>query len=331
MSRTEKIPPKERCIVALDVPTRKKALDLVEKLDNHAKFYKIGLELFAGGEGRSLLKQLVDKDLKVFVDLKLYDVPATVARATQQIAKSGAQFLTVHGDSAIMQAAVKNKGDKLKILAVTALTSLDQRDLKQLGYRGTIRKFVLERAKQAQEAGCDGVICSGQEIVYLRKSLDKKFILVTPGVRQTSNITDDQKRTATPASIIASGGDYLVVGRPIRDAEEPCTAWKQITKEIKIAQTFAKTYIETQARAGADSKEITKNTQVHANASSKQIVKYFQAYTEATQTHTDSKQIVKAVQACIETRKHVNSKQIIEYIQKTIATQPNEFKQIKAA
>lgn len=233
------IPPRERCIIALDVPDRAAALQLVDTLAGQAVFYKIGLELFAGGDGRGLLDTLIARGSKVFADLKLYDVPETVARATRQIAAAGADFLTVHGDDAIMRAAVAAKGDKLKILAVTALTSLDQQGLRQLGYAGSLGDFVLDKARRAQAAGCDGVICSGLEVEALRAELGREFILVTPGVRRAADSPGDQKRIATPTAIIKAGGDYLVIGRPVRDAANPAEAAAQFVAEVEEAAQVA--------------------------------------------------------------------------------------------
>lgn len=224
-----------RCIAALDVPQREAALQLVERLDGVARFYKIGLELFAGGDGRGLLDALVARGAQVFADLKLYDVPETVARATRQIAASGADFLTVHGDGAIMRAAVENKGERLKILAVTALTSLDDAALRELGYAGTVAEFVLMKARQAQAAGCDGVICAGSEVAALRAAAGADFMLVTPGVRRAGDAVGDQKRIATPSAIMEAGGDYLVVGRPVRDAADPAQALGEIIGEVEAA------------------------------------------------------------------------------------------------
>ena len=231
----EKIKASSRCIIALDLPGYAEALALADTLGDAASFYKVGLELFAGGDGRKLLETLVGRGKQVFADLKLYDVPETVARATRQIAVSGADFLTVHGDTAIMQAAVANKGGRLKILAVTALTSLDDKGLQQLGYRGSMADFVLERAAQAQAAGCDGVICSGLEVALLRQRLGNDFLLVTPGIRLPGSAADDQKRIAAPAAVIQAGGDYLVVGRPIRDAASPPRALVAIISDMQAA------------------------------------------------------------------------------------------------
>ena len=223
-------------IVALDVATRNDALRLVDTLGDAASFYKIGLELFAAGEGRLLLDDLTKRNISVFADLKLFDVPATVSRATATLADSGAKFLTVHGNDAMMAAAAKAKGD-LKILAVTALTSLDAGDIADMGFDCNVRDLVLSRARRALECGCDGVVSSGLEVAALRGECGDKLILVTPGVRPVVNneTTDDQKRIASPGEIIAAGGSYVVVGRPIRDAKNPHKAAMAINEEIAAA------------------------------------------------------------------------------------------------
>lgn len=227
------IPPRERLIVALDFPDADAALRLVATLDETVVFYKVGLELFAAGCGRQLVAELKKRERRVFVDLKLFDVPETVARATAQIAEAGADFLTVHGNDAMMQAAAAAKGERLKILAVTALTSLDQGDLQDLGFACDTEKLVLSRARRALASGCDGVVSSGLEVAALRREAGDKLLLVTPGVRPVHNRpADDQKRTATPAQIIAAGGDYLVVGRPVRNASDPRRAAQDIIAEI---------------------------------------------------------------------------------------------------
>ena len=230
------IPANERCIVALDFPDRAATMNLVDALDGVAAFYKIGLELFAGGHGKPLLDTLTQRGLKVFADLKLFDVPETVARATAQVADSGAHFLTVHGNDAIMEAAARAKGRRLKILAVTALTSLDKGDMRDLGFDCDIEQLVLSRAKRALALGCDGVVSSGLEVAALRGGGGDALILVTPGVRPVTNRNeDDQKRTATPTAVIRAGGDYLVVGRPIKNAPQPRVAMQEIVNEIKTA------------------------------------------------------------------------------------------------
>ncbi len=224
----------ERCIVALDYPDFASAMDLVSALDGLANFYKVGLELFAGGHGKPLLDELIKRNNRVFVDLKLFDVPETVKRATAQIADSGADFLTVHGNNAIMEAAASAKGSHLKILAVTVLTSLDQNDITEMGWAGDIPQLVLSRAKKAIDLGCDGVVSSGGEVAILRRECGHALTLVTPGIRPASTTTtDDQKRTANPASVIADGGDYLVVGRPIKNASNRREAFTAIIREIE--------------------------------------------------------------------------------------------------
>lgn len=228
---------KERLIVALDVPRAADALALANALGDSVSFYKIGLEMFAAGEGRSLLAELKKRNCRAFVDLKLFDVPETVARAAAQIADSGADFLTVHGNDAMMRAAANATQDsQLKILAVTALTSLDDGDLRDLGFQCDARSLVLSRARRALDCGCGGIVSSGLEVQSLRAETGDGLILVVPGVRPLANRPpDDQKRIATPAEIIRDGGDYLVVGRPIRDASDPRAAAEEIIREIAAA------------------------------------------------------------------------------------------------
>ena len=230
------IPMTPPATVALDVASAADALALADKIGGAAQFYKIGLELFAAGDGRQLIAEFKKRNCRVFADLKLFDVPETVARATKQIADSGADFLTVHGNDAIMSAAAAAKGDHLKILAVTALTSLDNGDLQDLGFSCDAHDLTLSRARRAVQCGCDGVVSSGLEVKSLRQECADKLVLVTPGVRPILNRPpDDQKRIATPTQIIAAGGDYLVVGRPIRDSANPQQAAEDIVAEIAAA------------------------------------------------------------------------------------------------
>ncbi|MGI9307298.1 MAG: orotidine-5'-phosphate decarboxylase [Gammaproteobacteria bacterium] len=225
-----------RLIVALDVPSAADAIALADNIGDAAEFYKIGLELFAAGDGRQLVAEFKERGLRVFADLKLFDVPATVARAAKQIAGSGADFLTVHGNDAIMQAAAEAKGETLKILAVTALTSLDEGDLRDLGFACDASALVLSRARRALQCGCDGVVSSGLEVEELRRDAGEKLIIVSPGVRPVANRpADDQKRTASAAQIIRAGADYLVVGRAVRDAPDPRAAAQNIVGEIAAA------------------------------------------------------------------------------------------------
>jgi len=221
---------KERLIVALDVPSAAEAKALVETLGDAAVFYKIGLELFMSGEYFELLDWLRARDKKIFVDLKFFDVPATVGRAVSQLNGKGVTFATIHGNDSIMQAAVANKGD-VKILAVTVLTSLDRGDLDDLGFDCDVRELVLSRARRAVEIGCDGVVASGQEAQAMREKLGGSFMVVTPGIRPVDN-DDDQKRVVTATQAFSNGADYIVVGRPIRDAADPRQAAIALQAEI---------------------------------------------------------------------------------------------------
>jgi orotidine-5'-phosphate decarboxylase len=221
------IPRAERLIVALDVPTAKEARALADKLGDTVRFYKIGLELFTAEGYFELLSWLTARGNKVFADLKLYDIPETVRRAVANLRSSGATFLTVHGHRSVMEAAAREKGG-MKILAVTVLTSFDQRDLEGLG---TVEQVVLARAKGAVETGCDGVISSGLEAKVLKKEFKDRLLIVTPGIRPKA-AGDDQKRTVDVAQAFANGADYIVVGRPVRDAPDPRKAAEAIQATI---------------------------------------------------------------------------------------------------
>jgi len=226
------IPRQERLIVALDVPTARDARALVEKLGDAARFYKMGLELFMAGGYFELVDWLVQRGDKVFVDLKFFDVPETVRRAVAALRGRGVTFATVHGNQAMMEAAAREKGE-IKILAVTVLTSLDRGDLDDLGFSCDVERLVLSRARRAMEAGCDGVISSGLEAARLKAEFKDKLLVVTPGIRPVDNRSvDDQKRTVDVAQAFANGADYIVVGRPIRDAPDPRAAAQAIQKTI---------------------------------------------------------------------------------------------------
>lgn len=215
------IPPRERLIFAMDVAEPQAARRLVEVLGESVEFYKIGLELFMSGGYFELLDWLAARGKKIFVDLKFFDVPATVAAAVRQLRNRGVTFATVHGNQSIMEAAAAAKGD-VKVLAVTVLTSLDRGDLDDLGFSCDVEKLVLSRARRALEAGCDGVVSSGLEAKMLRQFVDDRLIVVTPGIRPVENRpSDDQKRVVTVEQAFAWGADYIVVGRPIRDAADP--------------------------------------------------------------------------------------------------------------
>jgi len=221
---------KDRLIVALDVPTADQAKRMVELLGDSVSFYKIGLELFMSGEYFELLDWLNALDKKIFVDLKFFDVPATVGRAVAQLNGKGVTFATIHGNDSIMRAAAENKGD-VQVLAVTVLTSLDRGDLDDLGFECDVRDLVLSRAKRAVEIGCDGVVASGQEASAMRERLGDSFLVVTPGIRPVDN-DDDQKRVVTAKQAFENGADYIVVGRPIRDAQDPRQAASDLQAEI---------------------------------------------------------------------------------------------------
>lgn len=231
------IPNRERLIFAMDVADPQAARLIVEKLGDAVVFYKIGLELFMSGGYFELLDWMVARGKKIFVDLKFFDVPATVAAAVRQLRNRGVTFATIHGNQAIMEAAAAAKGD-VKILAVTVLTSLDRGDLDDLGFTVDVEKLVLSRARRALEAGCDGVVSSGLEAPMLREFIDHRLLVVTPGIRPVENKpVDDQKRTVDVAQAFANGADYIVVGRPIRDAADPRAAAEAIQQTI--AQSFA--------------------------------------------------------------------------------------------
>lgn len=233
---TNAIPVNERLIVALDVPEAAQARALVETLGDAASFYKIGMELCMAPGFFELLHWLRDRGNKVFVDLKFFDIPETVARAVRALSDHGAQYCTIHGNQSIMEAAAKAKTNGLKVLAVTALTSLDQGDLADLGFQCDVAQLVLSRARRALAAGCDGVISSGLEAEKLRTEAPRELIVVTPGIRPVENrVEADQKRIMTPALALAAGADHLVVGRPIRDAADPRAAALAIQAEIAAA------------------------------------------------------------------------------------------------
>lgn len=230
------IPTEDRLIAALDVPAATQARELVVRLGGTVSFYKIGLELLMAPGFFDLLDWLKGENKKVFVDLKFFDIPETVARAVRNLADRGADFCTIHGNQSIMEAAAKAKTGGLKVLAVTALTSLDQGDLNDLGFACNVADLVLSRARRALAAGCDGVVSSGLEVEKLRAEAPRELICVTPGIRPVENrVEADQKRIMTPAAAIAAGADYLVIGRPIRDAADPRAMAASIQSEIAAA------------------------------------------------------------------------------------------------
>jgi len=230
------IPAKDRLIVALDVPDHEQARQFVGQLGDAVTFYKVGLELFMAGNYWELVAWLTGQGKKVFADLKFFDVPETVRSAVRRLHGRGVSFTTVHGNDAIMRAAVEAKGE-VKILAVTVLTSLDQGDLSDLGFSCNVADLVLSRARRALEIGCDGVISSGLEAPRLREHLGERFLVVTPGIRPVLNRpADDQKRTVDIEEAFRGGADYIVVGRPIRSAPDPRAA--AVTIQSRIAALF---------------------------------------------------------------------------------------------
>jgi orotidine-5'-phosphate decarboxylase len=225
---------RDRLIVALDLPSVEAAQAMVARLGDAATFYKIGYQLaFAGG--LAYAQTLIDAGKQVFIDLKLHDIGNTVAQGVKSVARLGAAFLTVHGYPQTMKAAVEAREGGLRILAVTVLTSYDDADLAAAGYDFTVPELVAERAAQARDIGVDGLVCSPEEAAKVRSIIGARLALVTPGVRPAGAAAGDQKRIATPAAAIASGADYLVVGRPIIGAADPKAAAEAIVKEIAQA------------------------------------------------------------------------------------------------
>lgn len=234
---TEKTNP---LIIALDVDTTSRALELVEQIGPAADFYKVGMELYAVA-GMDFVRQLGSFGKKVFLDLKLYDIGETVKRATHEICKNEAiTFLTVHGSRAVMRAAVEGRGARdTNLLAVTVLTSFDQDDLADLGYQVPVSELVELRVRKAKESGIDGIVCSPLEVPRVREVGGPKLRLVTPGVRSAGAAAGDQKRVATPAEAIASGADYLVIGRQVTRSSDPRQSCEQILAEIGKARPAA--------------------------------------------------------------------------------------------
>lgn len=233
MKSAKNIAVRDRLIFALDVADADSARKLVATLGESVQFYKLGLELFMAGGYFELLDWMVKSGKKIFVDLKFFDVPATVAAAVSRLRNRGVTLTTVHGNQSIMEAAAAAKGD-VKVLAVTVLTSLDRGDLDDLGFGCDVEKLVLSRARRALDAGCDGVVSSGLEAKMLREYLDQRLLVVTPGIRPVENRpSDDQKRVVSVEQAFENGADYIVVGRPIRDAKDPKVAAENIQKSIE--------------------------------------------------------------------------------------------------
>jgi orotidine-5'-phosphate decarboxylase len=232
-NRSVSVPARERLIVALDVPNADEAKSLVTRLGSHVVFYKIGLELATSRDFFALMDWLLARGKRVFADLKLHDIPNTVAAAVRNLSGSGASFLTVHGERSVVESAAANKGKDLRILAVTVLTSMSEDDLRQSGIECSVAELALSRARSAIAAGCDGVIASGLEAADLRAKLGESPLIVTPGIRPAGSAgRDDQKRIVTARRALELGADYVVVGRPIRDAADPALAAEAFQTEI---------------------------------------------------------------------------------------------------
>ena len=224
------IPLNERIIFALDVSTSEEAKQWVQTLESHIRFFKVGLQLFLAG-WFDIIEWIRNRDLKVFVDLKFFDVPETVKLAVRALTDRGVSFATVHGNDAILRAAVE-AAQGVRILAVTVLTSLDEVDIRDLGFECSVQDLVLSRARRALEIGCSGVISSGLEAPMLRNELGDNFLVVAPGIRPVKNV-DDQKRTVDAGGAFKNGADYIVVGRPIRDASDPVAVIKSMQAQIQ--------------------------------------------------------------------------------------------------
>ncbi len=227
------VPLEERIIFALDVADPQKAMVLVDRLSDHVRFFKVGMQLFFSG-GWMVVDYIIRKGCKVMLDLKLYDIPATVKLAVQQFAGRGISLTTVHGYSPVVQAALE-ADTGIKILAVTVLTSFGTEQVSELQYQGAVEDLVLQRARTVLSLGCHGIVCSAMEAAMLREQLGQEFIMVTPGIRPSGADLNDQQRVATPGRAIADGADYLVIGRPIRDAEDPEACISAIQREIVLA------------------------------------------------------------------------------------------------
>jgi orotidine-5'-phosphate decarboxylase len=228
----KQIPLRERLIFALDVPSVEQGKEWVQELGDSVVFYKLGLQVFMAGGYYEFIEWLLSRDKRVFADLKFFDVPETVKSAVEQLRHRKVTFATVHGNDAILEAACQARHD-LKILAVTVLTSLDDADLKDLGFACRVEELVLSRARRALRIGCDGVISSGLEAKRLRGELGERFLIVSPGIRPVANrLVDDQKRTVDAEQAFLSGADYIVVGRPIRNAPDPKAKAEEYQRRI---------------------------------------------------------------------------------------------------
>jgi len=230
-----KIAARDRLILALDVPSSAEADRLLDHVDDQIRFVKIGLELYTAA-GPQMVERVIDRGKRVFLDLKFLDIEETVRRATTRVAAMGVDLLTVHANRKALAAAVRGRGtSSLKLLAVTVLTNFDSQDLRDMGIQHSLQELVSARALLASEVGCDGVVASGEEAGVLRPKVGPRFLIVTPGVRPAGKGVDDHARVTTPTQTIAAGADYLVIGRPIRDAADPAAAAAAILREMQEA------------------------------------------------------------------------------------------------
>jgi len=229
---------RERLIVALDTPNAQAAREIVSAIGDGAGVYKVGLQLFTA-EGPALVRDLTGSGRKVFLDLKLHDIPNTVGRAVKSAAGLGVRMLTVHagGGTDVLRAAVEAAGSHLAILAVTILTSLNDDDIHETGIPASVPDQVLRLASMAQKTGCAGVVTSPRETVSVRKVLGESLLIVNPGIRPAGVGKDDQARTATPAEAIRAGASHIVVGRPITKAQDPAKAAREIVLEMERASS----------------------------------------------------------------------------------------------
>lgn len=225
----------DRIIFALDVSSKEEALGWLDRLEGHVHFYKVGLQLFMA-QWFTIVDEILSRGHQVMVDLKFFDIPETVSLAVTELAKQRATFITVHGNEPILRAAIAARKDS-KILAVTVLTSFDETDMRDMGLSGSIEDLVYLRAKKALQMGCDGVVSSGLEVPRLRNGLGDELLVVTPGIRPGANTLsgDDQKRVSSAFDALRAGADYVVVGRPIRDAQDPVRVVKMIQDDIDRA------------------------------------------------------------------------------------------------
>jgi len=230
------IPLQDRIIVALDVESMEKAKEIVRRCESHVGFFKVGLQLFISSWFESV-DWILDRGHKVMLDLKFFDIPETVKLAVAQVNNRGVSFATIHGNDAIIRAAVEARGD-MKLLAVTVLTSFGEEDMRAMGMTQSVADLVFFRARRALELGCDGVVSSGMEAGRLRQDLGERLLIVTPGIRPGANVldpADDQKRIVTAGMAITGGADHVVVGRPITRAEDPIKVIEMMQQDISSA------------------------------------------------------------------------------------------------